>query len=611
MKQAAQYAWRAPLLLVLLGCSLGGCAVSRQNIRRANTLISASIDHRLTCHTANHCAISSPLLALGRKALQQSRPKEPVNYAVILDQGQDSLIARLNLIRAARHSIDIQTYIWADDDAGNLVLDELIRAARRGVKVRVLADQLGSFNNVSQLAVLARTHVNFQLRLYNPTLHDANTQALEYIATAACCFLRTNRRMHNKLLLVDDQVGMTGGRNYENRYFDWDNAFVFRDRDVLVAGPVAHQMASSFETFWNHPLAVKLTHLRDVNRRLRADGPDAPGWQPPHYDNDPRVEIALAAALTRKYVKAHFVDHAFKLGKVSFFADLPAKTDDPGRRADDELTAHLMKLMSSAQHEIVLQTPYLLLSRKAQQLFRRLHHDRPEVRVTASTNSLASTDAFAVYALYHKYERRYLVPFGFDIYEMKPHPREAPQLIANFARLSGIGAQRGSAGKYSGQVPLSTKGVRVSLHAKSMVVDGRYVMIGSHNFDPRSDHYNTESGIIADNPRFAAAVRASILRDTLPGNAWVIAKRQANSLPTRINRVIAKLSAKLPIFDFWPFRYATSYELKPGCKPVLRTDPRFFDNYTAVGEFPEVNLPLKTIYTRIVTAFGSGISGMM
>ncbi|MDN5924377.1 MAG: phospholipase D-like domain-containing protein, partial [Xanthomonadales bacterium] len=441
-------------------------------------------------------------------------------------------------------------------------------------------------------------------------LHDAETQALEYVVSAACCFFRVNQRMHNKLFLVDDLVGITGGRNYEDRYYDWDNAFDFRDRDVLVAGPVAQQMADSFTIFWNHPRAVKLTHLRDVNSRLRADGPDAPGWQPPHYDNDPRVEIALAAALMRQYAKTHFVDHDFKLTDVSYFADRPEKTADPNRRIDNELTDHLMKMVSNAQHEIVLQTPYLLLSKAAQHLFRRLHHDRPEVQVTVSTNSLASTDAFAVYALYHKYKRRYLVPFGFYIYEMKPHPKEAPQLIANFDTLSGIDGQTES-DRFSDRVPLSTKGVRISLHAKSMVVDHRFVMIGSHNFDPRSDHYNTESGIIVDDPHFAAAVRSEILRDTLPGNAWVIAKRHADSVLTRINRVIAKLSAKLPIFDFWPFRYATSYALKPGAQPVLRTDPRFFDHYVAVGEFPEVALTLKTIYTRIVTAFGAGASGMM
>jgi phosphatidylserine/phosphatidylglycerophosphate/cardiolipin synthase-like enzyme len=215
-----------------------------------------------------------------------------------------------------------------------------------------------------------------------------------------------------------------------------------------------------------------------------------------------------------------------------------------------------------------------------------------------------------VYALSHKYKRRYLAVFGFTIYEMKPHPEEAPKLIAHFARLSGIGGPRGSSHRYD-QVPLSTKGVRVSLHAKSMVVDGEFVMVGSHNFDPRSDDYNTESGLIVDDSAFAAAVRASILADTAPGNAWVIAKRQADNVLTRINRAIAKLSEKLPIFDFWPIRYAASFELKPGCQPILPGQPGFYDCYESVGEFPEVALPLKTVYARIITAFGAGISGML
>ncbi|HET6631436.1 MAG TPA: phospholipase D family protein [Rhodanobacteraceae bacterium] len=603
--------WSARIAVaLLLAAALGGCAVSRQNVRRASADLRASIDHRLDCRAADHCAITSPLLDLGARARAQSQPNAPVNYAVLLDHGEQSLIARLNLIRAAHHSIDIQTYIWGNDDAGKLVIDELVRAARRGVKVRVLADQLGSFDSIEQLAALARTHVNFTLRLYNPTLHDAETQPLEYVTSAVCCFFQLNQRMHNKLLLVDDLVGITGGRNYENRYFDWDEGFDFRDRDVLVAGPVADAMARSFETFWGHPRSARLVELRDVNSRLRADGPGAPGWRPPSYDDDPRVEIALASALTRDYVQRTFANRAYTLGEVSYFADLPGKTRAPQRRIDHQLTAHLMGLIANTRHELVLQTPYLILSKKAQHLFRRLHRQRPRLRITVSTNSLASTDAFAVYALYHKYQRRYLVAFGFDLYEMKPHPAEAPWLVAHFDKLSGIGGARGSSDR-DDQVPLSTRGVRISMHAKSMVVDGEYVMIGSHNFDPRSDHYNTESGIIVRNRKFAAAVRESILRDTLPGNAWVIARREADSWFGRLNRQIAELSAKLPIFDFWPIRYATSYQLKPGYAPVPPDDPRFFTHYEAVGEFPEVALPLKLIYARIITAFGAGISGFL
>lgn len=596
--------WRrsvAAALLAVVTLALGGCAVSRENVRAAERIVNLGIAHDLTCARADHCALSSALLALGAGSS---------NRAILLEQGRDALIARLNLIRAARRSIDVQTYIWANDDAGKLVLDELVRAARRGVQVRVLADQLGSFNSVQQLARLARTHVNFELRLYNPTLHEAETDALGYVAGGLCCFSRFNQRMHNKLLLVDDAVGITGGRNYEDRYFDWDEAFDFRDRDVLIGGPVAKQMATSFQLFWQHKRSVALTALRDVNAQLQADGPRAPGWQPPHYARGARVEFVLAAALDPRYIAEHFLTHVFPLPHVAYFSDLPGKVRAPERRDERELTAHLMQMIAATRRELVLQTPYLVISKPAQKMFRHLRKAQPDVDIVISTNSLASTDAFAVYALSHKYKRRYLAVFGFLIYEFKPHPAEAARLIADFAALSGLGGQSGSRHRHD-RVPLSTRGVRVSLHAKSMVVDGRHVMVGSHNFDPRSDDYNTESGIIADDPAFARAVRAAILADTAPGNAWVIARRETNNFLARVNRVLAKLSSRLPVFDLWPVGYAASYQLKPGCEPLRPGDPKFYQCYESVGEFPEVALPMKTIYTRIITAFGAGISGML
>ena len=136
-------------------------------------------------------------------------------------------------------------------------------------------------------------------------------------------------------------------------------------------------------------------------------------------------------------------------------------------------------------------------------------------------------------------------------------------------------------------------------------------MVGSHNFDPRSDHYNTENGVIIDDRAFATAVQDSILRATAPDNAWVVARRHDPPLLGPISRVLGDISAALPIFDFWPFRYATDWEKKPGCPPLRPDDPRFRQCYKSVGDFPEVELSSKAIYTRIITAFGVGLSGIM
>lgn len=159
--------------------------------------------------------------------------------------------------------------------------------------------------------------------------------------------------------------------------------------------------------------------------------------------------------------------------------------------------------------------------------------------------------------------------------------------------------------------PLLTPGPRISLHAKSFVIDGRIAVIGSHNFDPRSDHYNTENGVVIDDTALAQALRASILRATRPDNAWVVARRDNPPLFGPISRVLGDISAVLPIFDFWSFRYATDWQKNPDCPPLLPSDPRFRQCYEQVGDFPDVNLSGKAIYTRIITAFGVSFSGIM
>ena len=154
-------------------------------------------------------------------------------------------------------------------------------------------------------------------------------------------------------------------------------------------------------------------------------------------------------------------------------------------------------------------------------------------------------------------------------------------------------------------------GVRVGLHAKSMVIDDRIGVVGSHNFDPRSDNLNTESMVVVHDTQFAGALRASIERDMQPDNAWRIARQEKPPIFSGLNYSLGKLSEKLPIFAIWPFPYAASFELREGCNPMPPSDPRFYECYEDVGAFPEVDLPLKTVYTRILTAFGAGLTPIL
>ncbi|WP_426701348.1 phospholipase D-like domain-containing protein [Rhodanobacter sp. Col0626] len=608
---------------------LQGCTLSHAQIRRADALVEATIDRSSSCDRPDHCAVPSPLLDAATRALTDSTAQHPVHVVTLLDDSEPALAARINLIRAARQSIDMQTYIWDQDDAGQLVLDELVQAARRGVLVRILADQLFSFDDMDLLDRLARVSPNLQVRLYNPTFHNAHTPPLEFAAGVLCCFGHFNQRMHNKLMLVDDRIGITGGRNYEDRYFNWDDEFDYVDRDVMVGGPAALQMAASFELFWRHKRSVPLTHLRDVNRRIQADRV-APVWPAPHYRRPLRVAQVQQAAEDPQWLSAWLVEPSMQVGQVEYFSDLPAKTDKPHKQRALDFTHHIMRMIGAAKHEVLLQTPYLVMSKRAQRIFKRLHGSDAPPRVIVSTNSLASTDAFAVYAMSYKHRKRYLKTFGFEIHELKPHapgpavdnelanlgmdttslPVEtASPASATEARVHLLGSRSGS---NSRPAPLLSEGRRFGLHAKSIVIDDEFAMVGSHNFDPRSDHYNTEAGVIIYDNTFANQLRRNIMRNTQPENAWVIAPRQPLvPVLSDINQAIGTVSESLPLFDLWPFRYATSYDLKPGCHPMRAVDPGFYTCYQPVGDFPDVALSPKLIITRLFTAFGAGAKGVM
>lgn len=569
--------------------------------------------------TVNECVgaacqpAASPLRQRAQARAAHAATAAPRHLTLLLDRGPDALLARVHLIRSARRSIELQSFIFENDDSGALVLDELIAAARRGVKVRVLLDQLYGLPEPSLQAALSSFHGNFSLRLYNPTFGAARTRRLQFAAGIICCFRRFNQRMHSKLLLVDGEVAVVGGRNIQDRYFDWNSSFNYRDRDVLIAGPVTAAMASNFEAFWQHPRAVPAEQLVDVARLLLGPAEversalPAPGRQ--------RSQRALALASLAGDGDAVYrllSPLIIEVGRVDFFGDGPTKHDvEPGHPAASA-SVELRRLVAGTRHELLLQTPYLVLSKAARRTFRRLQRRPDPPKVWVSTNSLAATDAFPVYAMSHKYKRLYLHDLGFRIYEFKPYPVDAPINLAatgalgsGYARLPMFGS--GAAGSARGPMPLKRAGVRVGLHAKSMVIDQAVGVVGSHNFDPRSDDLNTESLLVIHDRGFAEALEASIRHDMQPENAWVIVKNPKLPILSGLSYRLGKLSEKLPIFDLWPFAYASSYELKTGCMPVSPDDPRFAACYHSVGAFPEVNLSRKSIYTRLLTVFGAGL----
>jgi cardiolipin synthase C len=665
------------VLLCVIALSQAACAtLSSSEQAQVELRVAVARSVEIDCNREDACARPSPLRELGARAAglmpspATADPATPVaavtatdappapapqHYALILDYGQDALIARLDLIRGAQRSIDIQTYIFDEDDAGHLILDELLAAAKRGVRVRLLVDQLAALKRVDTVAALAGAHVNFEMRVYNPVLGRARFSYPMYAYATVCCFRRLNQRMHNKLIVVDGLTGITGGRNYQNDYFDWDSRYNFRDRDILVAGPAVADMQAHFDAFWDAPLSTSLTRLSDVGKLVLRQG--VPPVQHPTPEQPRRIESIGRDADDAALVRSRLVDAAMPVRDLRYIGDLPEKHD-----AEDDQGASssllLRDLIDAADGRVLLQTPYLVLSKPAQRMFEALQQRPSPPRVVVSTNSLAATDAFIPYALSYKYKRRYLRDYKFEIYEFKPFPQDAPIDVEATGTvdvewdengtphvLGSRGSGAGSGSGYSGTapgigsrspdrptplareysalryskrgsnepVPLKRGGVRFGLHAKSLVIDDRVGVIGTHNFDPRGDTYNTEALVVIDDPVFARALAQSIERDMAPANAWMIARRDKPPVFSGLEYSLAKVSELLPLFDFWPVRYATSYEFQPGpdCPaPMSPRDPHFRRCYEPVGDFPEV-APVIRPLTRIFTAFGAGLAPIL
>ncbi len=553
-------------------------------------------DATLTCPTerTDRCAVPSQLLAAGHQVQR--------NHAALLERGEDSLLARIHAIRSAKESIELQTFIYVDDEAGSWVYEELLAAARRGVKVRMLLDQLFSPGDSSRMTAWVTAHANLEIKLYNPTFAQADTNIFEFTAGVLCCFFQFNHRMHNKLLVVDDRLAITGGRNIQNKYFDWDDEVNFIDRDVLVLGPEAANMRRSFDEYWDHPITEFAEFMLDVAGQILAGDIDETHLQRT-LPEDPSLRAYLEQlnsndTITQR-VNQSIVPHIRPIERLQFYADSPLKIEKKESQRREDMTRRIRQTLAEAKETVYFQTPYLVLTRRARRLFNRIRNDHPEVQVLVSTNSLASTDSFPVYAIAQKQRKQLVKKLGFDIYEMKPRLADYQSLVVpNPMLLRSVN-------------PNDPELPRLSLHLKTIVVDHYVSLIGSHNFDPRSEDLNTEAGLIIWDHDFSDKLQASIHQMVDPANSWIIAPQKQIPIISYFSGLIGTLSRKLPIFDVWPFRYTTSYELRSGKDPVSRDHPDFHEHYRSVGQYPEVTLSLKQIQTRLITAFGGFASPIL
>ena len=240
------------------------------------------------------------------------------------------------------------------------------------------------------------------------------------------------------------------------------------------------------------------------------------------------------------------------------------------------VTKDLKQVMRSTEHELVMQSPYLIVNRWAQRQFKKIRKRNPDVRFVVSTNSFASTDHLVAYSANYRLRTPYIRKLKFEIYEFKPYPAVMQEEFPQFEMLKARAEDEGR-----------DRDPYYSVHSKTFVMDGHTSFVGTYNLDPRSFNLNSEEGFLIEDVDLAQRIRVSILRDTLPENAWVIAPRHdlMGRELNELNSFIEWISRILPI-DLWPLRYTSSYELKPDHEPLSPWDPNFYDHYDDIGRFP-------------------------
>jgi putative cardiolipin synthase len=462
------------IALAILGLALGACASLRTDFVKQP---SKALPPTTTTPSARYI----------RSELDQHLDKSGFR---LLTRSTNALMSRIALADHAKHSIDLQYYIFNNDATGRLVAQRLLAAADRGVRARVLLDDINLSGAIDMLDALD-AHPNIEVRLFNP-FHTHDPSLLSRTTQFLLDAHRLNRRMHNKSFIVDNTVAIVGGRNIGDDYFDAGSDTRFRDLDLIAIGPVVQEASHAFDDYWNCDAAYPVTAFR--------------GKHASHYDlAQLRVSLARdARAFAQSDYAQATLDElpngpsadrpgAWFWGPAMLVADQPEKVetdkDVPALRIGPQIKA----MTDQAHQDVLLISPYFVPGESGTRYLTSLSTRGVAVKVL--TNSLASTDEPAVHAGYSRY-RRALLEAGVQIYELR----------------TAVGTRQ----------PATAGGTSsgVSLHAKAIVVDQQLVFVGSMNMDGRSKLLNTEMGVIVDCPGLADAVKQFFDTATLPANAY-------------------------------------------------------------------------------------------
>ena len=416
---------------------------------------------------------------------------------MLLSRNYDALNWRLALADHATTSIDAQYFIWQSDETGALLFNRLLRAADRGVRVRLLVDDIALAAKDRDIAAIS-SHPNFEIKIFNPWYVREST--LGGMGEFILYFKELNRRMHNKLFVVDGCMAISGGRNIGNEYFGLGEKYSFRDLDVLVAGAVVAELSDAFDEYWNTEAAYPGASMANIES---TDGSQSKRNE--HSRNLMAArEVLSSYPLQPKNWEAEFkkLPTLMKTGKAHFIQDEPMFFDGEQHRLADML----LFLAEPSHKELLIFTPYLIPVRNFLDDLARLSAEG--VKVSILTGSMGSNNHTVAHSHYKKYRRRILAT-GAELYEFRHDPSLAMRNASSVPPVDPA---------------------FISLHIKALVGDRKRCFIGSLNLDPRAIEINTENGLYIESPDLAKELAEQFDKMILPENAWRVYLNKENQL---------------------------------------------------------------------------------
>jgi putative cardiolipin synthase len=403
----------------------------------------------------------------------------------LLNTGSEAIDWRLRLIDSATRSLDLQTFLWKDDETGLMVLRHIYEAADRGVRVRILLDD--TFTATHDEAILEIDHhPNIEFRIYNPFATRTSSMLVRQLLNTGD-FSRVDHRMHNKIMVADNRAAIVGGRNLADEYFGSHDVANFRDMEVLTAGPTVLSLSRQFDDYWNSDWSFPVDRIISAEPTMSAEEFEV--WI---MTTARRGLIESPATRTHRWLQTA---QAAVTGEVLVLGDAPASADPA---ATDELPTQLSQIlidsMEGANEELILVSAYLIPTPELEQTIERAE-DRG-VRVRLLTNSLRSNNHVAAHSAYRHHVHR-LVGHGAELHEVRVFAKDRA--------------------KYMDE-PVADK--HLGLHSKLLLIDNHLSYIGSANLDPRSLRLNTEMGLLINSNEFNRLLREVIALDFHQRNAW-------------------------------------------------------------------------------------------